>query len=103
MHVITRTRLTEFWQNHPTAKPSLLTWHKLTTDAKWKNFVELRQVFPSADQVGNFTVFNIAGNRYRLITRIDYKYQKIFIRDVLTHAEYDKEGWKKDKWFKPQS
>jgi mRNA interferase HigB len=66
---------------------------------KWQNFVDLRQVFPSADQVGNLTVFNIGGNNYRLITLVDYKYQKVFIRHVLTHAEYDKEEWKNDQWY----
>ncbi|MDR9894134.1 type II toxin-antitoxin system HigB family toxin [Aetokthonos hydrillicola Thurmond2011] len=59
----------------------------------------LRQVFPSADPVGNFTVFNISGNNYRLITYIDYAYQIAFVRSVLTHAEYDKENWKNDDWF----
>ncbi|MEH1787487.1 MAG: type II toxin-antitoxin system HigB family toxin [Nostoc sp.] len=99
MHIITRLRLTEFWQKHPNAQTSLRLWYKITSLAQWQNFVELRQVFPSADQVGNFTVFNIGGNNYRLITLVDYKYEKIFIRYVLTHAEYDKEDWKNDRWF----
>ncbi|WP_299491616.1 type II toxin-antitoxin system HigB family toxin [Acaryochloris sp. IP29b_bin.137] len=98
MHVITKSRLVRFWENHPTSKSSLLLWFRLTTQAHWNNFVELRQVFPSADQVKNFTVFDI-GRSHRLITLVDYQYQKIFIRHVLTHAEYDKEDWKKDKWF----
>jgi mRNA interferase HigB len=71
----------------------------LTSAAKWQNFVEVRQVFASADLVGNFTVFNIGGNKYRLIAFIDYTYQKIFIRNVLTHADYDKDEWKKDDWY----
>ncbi|WP_375491029.1 type II toxin-antitoxin system HigB family toxin [uncultured Nostoc sp.] len=99
MHIITRLRLTEFWQKHPNAQTSLRLWYKITSLAQWQNFVELRQVFPSADQVGNFTVFNIGGNNYRLITLVGYKYEKIFIRYVLTHAEYDKEDWKNDRWF----
>lgn len=64
-----------------------------------ENFAQLRQLFPSADLVGNFTVFNISGNNYRLITYIDYQAQIIFIRDVLIHADYDKENWKNDNWF----
>jgi mRNA interferase HigB len=98
MHIITRARLTEFWQNHPNAKTSLRLWYKLASVAEWQNFVDLRQTFPSADQVGNLTVFNISGNNYRLITFIDYTYQKVFIRYVLTHAEYDKDDWKNDSW-----
>lgn len=99
MHVITRVRLKEFWEKHPNAETSLRLWYKLTSLAQWQNFVELRLVFPSADQVENLTVFNIGGNKYRLITLVDYEYQKVFIRHVLTHAEYDKQNWKNDKWF----
>lgn len=99
MHVITRSRLVEFWEKHPDSKTSLLLWYKLTTTATWQNFVELREVFSSADQVKNFTVFNIGGNKYRLITFIDYNYQKVFIRHVLTHAEYNKDEWKTDTWY----
>ncbi len=67
MHIITRFRLTLFWEKHPNAETSLRLWYKLTTQAQWQNFAELRQVFPSSDQVGNLTVFNIGGNNYRLI------------------------------------
>ncbi len=99
MHIITRSRLTEFGKKHPDAQTSLLVWYKFTSLAQWQNFAELRQVFPSADQVGNLTVFNIGGNKYRLIVLVDYKYQKVFICHVLTHAEYDKQNWKNDEWF----
>jgi len=77
----------------------LRSWYKLTYEAEWQNFVDLRQIYPSADQVSNLTVFNIGGNNYRLIALVDYKYQKVFIRHVLTHAEYDKEDWKNDPWY----
>jgi mRNA interferase HigB len=99
MHIITHSRLKTFWQKHPNAKPSLQGWYIRTRYARWTNFVELRQLFPSADQVGKFTIFNIGGNNYRLITFIDYEYHKVFIRHVLTHAEYDREEWKNDAWF----
>jgi mRNA interferase HigB len=99
MHVITRSRLVEFWEKHPDAKTSLLLWYKLTSSASWQNFVEVRKIFSSADQVGNFIIFNIGGNKYRLITFVDYVYQKVFIRCVLTHTEYDKDNWKKDSWY----
>lgn len=99
MHVITRVRLKAFWEKHPDAETSLRLWYKLTSLAKWQNFVELRLVFSWAAQVENLTVFNIGGNNYRLITLVDYEYQKVFIRHVLTHAEYDKQNWKNDKWF----
>lgn len=99
MHVITRSALTRFWETHPNAEPALRTWYKLTAQAQWSTFVEVRQTFPSADLVGKFTVFNIGGNNYRLIALVDFTYQKVFVRYVLTHAEYDKETWKNDPWY----
>ncbi|MDJ0716693.1 MAG: type II toxin-antitoxin system HigB family toxin [Prochloraceae cyanobacterium] len=99
MHVITRKRLKDFWEKHSLAQPSLQLWYKITSKANWQSFPQLRQVFPSADLVGNSTVFNVGGNKYRLITLVDYKYQKVYIRYVLTHAEYDKEDWKQDSWY----
>jgi len=100
MHIITRARLAAFWEQHPASKTSLLLWSKLTLTAKWQNLTEVRRVFPTADPVGNLTVFNIGGNKYRLITLVDYTYQKVFIRNVLTYAEYDKNNWKRDNWYK---
>ena len=100
MHIITRKRLREFWEKYPNAQTSLTIWYHRTETAQWQNFTELRQLFPSADQVENLTVFNISGNNYRLITYIDYQAQIIFIRAALTHAEYDREDWKNDNWFK---
>lgn len=99
MHVITHGRLKEFWEKHPNAKTGLQLWYKRTTLANWRIPTDLSQDFPSADPVGNLTVFDICGNNYRLIVYVDYKYQKVFIRAVLTHAEYDRGGWKKDPWF----
>jgi mRNA interferase HigB len=56
--------------------------------------MEVRLTFPTADAVGRFTIFNIKGNAYRLITEINYRTGRIFLRHVLTHAEYDKGAWK---------
>ncbi len=100
MRVISRRSLREFWERHSKARNSLLLWYERVTKTVIENFAQLRQMFPSADQVSNFTVFNISGNNYRLITYIDYQAQIIFIRAVLTHADYDKENWKNDNWFK---
>ncbi len=94
MHVISRSRLVEFWEKYPNAQNSLRSWYKLTTLAEWQNFVDLRQVFPSADQVSNLTVFNIGGNKVRLIAAMHYNRQKVYIRAVLTHKEYDQATWK---------
>lgn len=100
MHVITRAALIQFWELHPNAEPPLRTWYKLTAQAQWSSFVDARRTFPSADLVSKFTVFNIGGNNYRLIALVDFTYQKVFVRHVLTHAEYDKEDWKNDPWYR---
>ncbi|MFE1746620.1 type II toxin-antitoxin system HigB family toxin [Coleofasciculus sp. H7-2] len=99
MHIITYKRLKDFWGKHPNSQTSLQLWYDHTKEAQWENFVDLRVILPSADQVKNLTVFNICGNNYRLIALVDYKYKKIFIRNVLTYAEYDTEDWKNDLWY----
>jgi mRNA interferase HigB len=99
MHIITKRRLADFWGKHPQAKTSLMLWYKLASVAESPNLIELREIFPSADPVANFTVFNIGGNKYRLIALVDYFRQKIFIRHILTHAEYDQDNWKQDDWY----
>ena len=64
--------------------------------ATWRNFADVRTVFPSADQVGKFTVFDIGGNKFRLIAVIHFNRGKVFVRHVLTHQEYDRGQWKND-------
>ena len=94
MHVITRKRLNEFAEQYPEANAALARWYSLAKHNDFSNFAELRARFPSADQVGKLTVFNIGGNRVRLIAAIHYNRKKIYIRAVLTHAEYDEGKWK---------
>lgn len=98
MHVITQARLQEFWVAHPHAETPLKAWHKQMKSKNFQNLTELQGLRPDADLVENFTIFDIGGNKYRLITYIDYKYRKVFIRHVLTHEEYDKNKWKDDDW-----
>jgi len=94
LHVITRRKLLEAAEKHRDLGAPLDVWYRLTKKAEWKSLVEVRGVFPSADIVGEFTVFNIKGNAYRLITEINYRTGRVFLRRVLTHAEYDKGGWR---------
>jgi mRNA interferase HigB len=95
MHVIAKSALIDFWTKHPDAKPSLLAWYKIIQGSDFASFVKLRSTFASADHVNGLTVFNIAGNKYRLIAAIHYNRNKVYIRHVLTHAEYDLGKWKK--------
>ncbi|WP_026079843.1 type II toxin-antitoxin system HigB family toxin [Spirulina subsalsa] len=94
MHVITRKRLNEFAAKYPDTESALARWYQLVKSGIFNSFVELRNEFPSADQVNNLTVFNIGGNKVRLIAAIHYNRQKIYIRAVLTHAEYDRGKWR---------
>jgi mRNA interferase HigB len=94
MHVITRKRLNEFALKYPETKSALTRWYQIIKTGKFNSFVELRREFPSADQVDNFTVFNISGNKVRLIAAIHYNRQKLYIRAVLTHTEYDRGTWR---------
>lgn len=94
MHVITRKRLNEFADKYPDTRTALAYWHRLAKRHDFSNFAELKLIFPSADQVGKLTVFNLGGNKVRLIAALQYNRKKIYIRAVLTHSEYDEGKWK---------
>jgi mRNA interferase HigB len=94
MHVITRKRLNEFADKYPETRRALAHWYQLIKQNDFNSFAELRSAFPSADQVGKLTVFNIGGNNVRLIAAIHYNRRKVYIRAVLTHKEYDEDKWK---------
>lgn len=99
MHVISYKTLRDYSNNHADCKEALSYWYKIASRANWLNLIEVQEVFPKAEAVGNFTVFNIKGNKYRLIVSIDYEGQLIYIKYVLTHAKYDEEQWKNDPYF----
>jgi len=97
VHIITRKRLNEYAGAHPTATSALAHWYRALKRNNPANFAELRGLFPYADQVNGLTVFNIGGNKARLIAAIHYNRRKVYIRAVLTHAEYDAGTWKERK------
>jgi mRNA interferase HigB len=72
----------------------LANWYKEVKTKDYKSFNELREVFPLADKVGKLTVFNIGGNKVRLVAAIHYNRKRIYIRAVLTHKQYDEGKWK---------
>ena len=94
MHVITKRRLIEFAVRYPASRNPLLKWYQVIGRTDFASFAALRLVFASADQVERFTVFNIGGNKFRLIAAIHYNRRRVYVRHVLTHAEYDKDNWK---------
>jgi mRNA interferase HigB len=94
MHIITRKRLNDFGALHPNAKSALQHWYGHMKMGSFRSFAELRTVFPNADQVGKLTVFDLGGNKVRLIAAIHYNRQKVYVRAVLTHDVYDRGSWK---------
>ena len=94
MHIITRKRILEFSRKHPEAERPLDRWYRIAKRTHFESFPDLRKTFRSADQVGKLTVFNIEGNRFRLVTYIVYAKKRIYIRDILTHIDYDRGRWK---------
>ena len=92
--VISRRRLKDFWVRHPQAEVPLRTWFQVASRADWQHLIDVRRDFPHADGTGRWTVFNIGGNDFRLVTEIAYGTHKVFIRFVGTHQEYDRGHWK---------
>ena len=81
---------------YPDAKKAVETWYLVVKNAAWSNLEDVREVYRDAESVGNFTVFNIKGNNYRLIVGINYVKQRAYFKYFITHAEYDKDAWKND-------
>jgi mRNA interferase HigB len=99
MRVISRKRLRKFCESHADSCEPLYAWYRVASRIQWDNLIDVQQVYPQAEAVGNFTVFDIKGNRYRLIVDIVYPKHRIYIKYVLTHSEYDKDNWKNDPHF----
>lgn len=99
MRIIKRSAIIVFWEKHNQSKEPLEDWYRKTEKAKWLNIGDVRLVYPHADLVtvdsGNtVVVFNIGGNKYRLITAIHYNTGIVYVLDIMTHAEYSKNEWK---------
>ena len=95
MHVISYKRIREFIESHPDARIKLRRWYKWMKKGKYKNLNELRRKFPGVDYIGNDRyVFNIQGNKYRIVALINFCKQKVFVRFIGTHSEYEKTNCK---------
>ena len=91
MRVLTKRTLREFWEKHPDAKGSLRAWHVEAKTASWSNPAQVKARYPFADIVrDNRMVFNIGGNKYRLVVHFNYELQIADIKFIGTHREYDK-------------
>ena len=97
MHVISRKALRDEVARHADLEVPLDAWYRIASKGEWKSLVDVRQTYSHADYQEPYTIFNIKGNSYRLIVKIEYRFNSIFIKHVLTHAEYDKEPGKSDR------
>jgi len=99
MHIISYKKIREFCVKHPDAAGSFEHWYRIIKHEKFDTFSDVKNLFPSADIVKNFVVFNVGGNKFRLIAFINYKMNRLFIRHIMTHKVYNKKKWKEDEWF----
>lgn len=93
MHIISQKRIREAQQNYPESSSALKGWFRIMKKNNFNNFAELKKCFNSVDKVDNLYVFNIAGNKLRLIANIHFDRKKIYIRNILSHEQYDKNKW----------
>jgi mRNA interferase HigB len=91
MRIIARRVLREFWEQHPDARQALQAWYADVKPAEWKNPADIKKTYRNASLVANNrVVFNIKGNRYRLVVAIQYEFGTVYIRFIGTHQEYDR-------------
>ncbi len=95
MRIVSRKAINEAASKHSEWGASLTAWYKIARHADWKNFAEVRNSWRNSDVVGRYVVFDISHNRCRLIATIKYKWRMIYIRNILSHAEYDEREWQK--------
>ena len=93
MHVVSRKAIRKFCDEHTAARDILDRWYRVAKKATWANFAEVKQSFKTADLVAPVIVFDIGGNKYRLIAEINCR-KVLFIRGIMTHKEYEKGAWK---------
>jgi len=91
VHIITQKKLKVFWVTHSNAEDALTAWYRMAKRTVWCSFSDVQKAFGTARSIpGNRIVFKVKGNKYRLVVKMEYRKQRIYIRFVGTHAEYDK-------------
>ena len=93
--MISKPAILKFVEHRPSALVPLMNWYRITRRADWNSLADVRGDFAHADIVERRTAFNIHGNDYRLIARVNYRTKRVFILHILTHAEYSKGDWKR--------
>ncbi len=93
--MISKLGLLKLARKHPETLSALTVWYKVAKKAQWRGLHEVRRQYPSADQVGDALIFDILGGNFRLITRATYDRQRIYVKALLNHGEYDRKEWMK--------
>ena len=95
MHVVSHKAIRLFAGKYPEARASLDRWYSVAKHADWESFADVKQTFNAADLVAPHIVFDMGGNKYRLVAAINFRKRVLFIRCILTHKEYEKGTWKR--------
>lgn len=95
MQILGRQKILKAYKKHAEWSASLRTWTRIAEEAEWRNFVDVRNSWRNSDVAGPYVIFDIANNRARLITVVDYGDQQVIVNDILTHAEYDRKDFTK--------
>jgi mRNA interferase HigB len=99
MHLISAGKLKEASASYPDVDEAVKSFYKKVEKSAWQNLLDVQKDYREAEAVGNFTVFNLKGNKYRLILDIDYEEQVAYFKYFLTHADYSKDNWKNDSYY----
>lgn len=94
MHIVSHKAIRIFCEEHPSARSAMDHWYRVAKRAAWSSFADVKQSFNTADSVAPHVVFDIGGNKYRLIAEINFARRVLLIRGIMTHKEYVKGGWK---------
>jgi mRNA interferase HigB len=94
MHVVSHKAIRNFCDEHPQARGALDRWYRVAKRSTWSGFSEVKQAFNTADFVAPHVVFDIGGDKYRLVAEINFMRRVLFIRRIMTHKEYSKGAWK---------
>lgn len=95
VNVISKAGLLKLARKHPETLTTLTLWHKVAKKSEWRGLHEVRRQYPSADQVGDVLIFDVLAGNFRLMTRVNYSAQRIFVKALLNHGEYDRKEWMK--------
>ncbi len=96
MRIISKRKLREFWAEKPEAEVPLRLWYDVVRRSDWNSFADVRGTFRHADIYKDCVIFDIGGNKFRLIAKVRYRIKRVYVRFVLTHRKYDKNDWMDD-------